>query len=126
MADDKIFTFRGKTVEELQALSIEDFTNLLASVERRKLKRGFTEQENKFLAKLRANEKNIKTHCRDMVVLPEMIGVKFSIYNGKEFVAIQIVPEMIGLRFGELVPTRKIGVAHSGGGAKRSASDVRK
>ena len=124
MADDKIFTFRGKTVEELQAMPIEEFTNLLASVERRKLKRGFTEQENKFLDKLRANEKNIKTHCRDMVVLPEMIGVKFSIYNGKEFVAVQIVSEMIGLRFGELVPTRKIGVTHGGSAAKKT--DVRK
>lgn len=124
MADDKIFKFRGKTMDELKAMPFEEFTSLLESRTRRKIKRGFTEQEDKLLKKLRANEKNIKTHCRDMIVFPEMIGEKISIYNGKEFILIQLVDEMVGLRFGELAPTRKIGVSHSGSGAKKT--DVRK
>jgi small subunit ribosomal protein S19 len=118
--DDKVFKFRGKTIEEIQALSFEEFTEMLTSRLKRKLKRGFTEQEQIFLKKLRAKEKNIKTHCRDLFVLPEMIGEKISIYNGKQFVLVVVVPEMLCLRFGELVPTRKIGVKHSGGGAKKT------
>ena len=125
MEDDKVFKFRGKTTEELKALSIEEFSNLIDSVSRRKIKRGFTVQENKLLDKIKNGERNIKTHCRDMIVLPNMIGQKIGIYNGKEFVSIHFVPEMIGLRFGELAPTRRIGVSHSGGGGQKKG-DMRK
>ena len=124
MAQDKIFKFHGKTIEELKSLSLEEFGKLVDSTTRRKIKRGFTEQENKLLKKLRNKEKNIKTHCRDMVVLPEMVGERIGVYNGKEFVSVQIADEMLGLRLGEMAPTRKIGIQHSGGGAKRT--DVRK
>lgn len=124
MANDKLFKFKGKTIDELKALSLEEFATLIDSTKRRKLKRGFTEQENKLLAKIRSNEKNIKTHCRDMIVLPEMIGLTIGIYTGKEFTEVRFVDEMVGLRFGELAPSRKIGVQHAGGGAKKT--DVRK
>ena len=120
MAEEKKFKFRGKTLEELKAMSIEDFALLLPSNIRRKVTRGFTEQEEIFLKKIRSGETNIKTHLRDIFVLPEMVGQKISIYNGKEFVQINIVEEMLGMRFGELVPTRKI-AQHSGGGAKKTS-----
>ena len=106
--DDKTFKFRGKTVEELKSLSEEEFFALLPSAARRKYSRGYTSQEELFLRKFRAGEKNIKTHVRELYVLPEMVGQKISIYSGKEFVQVTIIEEMIGLRFGELVPTRKI------------------
>ena len=106
--DDKVFRYRGKTVEELQNLSLEEFVSLLPSRIRRKFSRGLTEEEQKLLNKINANEKNIKTHCRDFIVLPSMVGMKISIYNGKEFVAVTILEEMIGMRLGELAPTRKI------------------
>lgn len=108
MADDKVFTFRGKKLEELKAMSQEDFVKLLPSILRRKFARGLQSQEEKFLANFRAGQKNLKTHSRDLVVLPEMVGSKISIYNGKEFVQVAIMEEMIGMRFGELAPTRKI------------------
>ena len=120
MAEEKKFKFRGKTLEELKAMSIEDFALLLPSNIRRKVTRGFTEQEEIFLKKIRSGETNLKTHLRDIFVLPEMVGQKISIYNGKEFVQINIVEEMLGMRFGELVPTRKI-AQHSGGGAKKTS-----
>lgn len=123
-SNSKIFKFRGKTVSELKELSLEEFSALLPSRLRRKISRGFTEQEEKLLNKIRKGEKNIKTHCRDMIILPEMVGQKISVYNGKEFVQLNIVDEMVTLRLGELAPSRKIGVAHSGGGAKRT--EVRK
>ena len=124
MAQDKIFKFHGKTIEELKSLSLEEFSKLIDSTPRRKIKRGFTEQENKLLKKLRNKEKNIKTHCRDMIILPEMVGERIGIYNGKEFISVQIADEMLGLRLGEMAPTRKIGIQHSGGGAKKT--EVRK
>ena len=120
MAEEKNFKFRGKTLEELKAMSIEDFALLLPSNIRRKVTRGFTEQEEIFLKKIRSGDKNVKTHLRDIFVLPEMVGLKISIYNGKEFIQINIVEDMLGMRFGELVPTRKI-AQHTGGGAKKSS-----
>ena len=120
MAEEKNFKFRGKTLEELKAMSIKDFALLLPSNIRRKVVRGFTEQEEIFLKKIRSGDKNIKTHLRDIFVLPEMVGLKISIYNGKEFIQINIVEDMLGMRFGELVPTRKI-AQHTGGGAKKSS-----
>ncbi len=120
MAEDKIYYYRGKTVEELKSMSFEEFTSLLPSDLKRKIKRGFTEEENKLLLKIRTNEKNIKTHCRDMIIIPEMIGHKIGVYNGKEFITITITEELLTLRLGELAMTRKI-AAHSGAGAKKTS-----
>ena len=121
----KIFKYRGKTLEELQELSFEEFAELLPSELRRKLlKRGLTEEEKKLLAKVEAQEKNIRTHCRELPVTPNMVGLRINVYNGKDFAPVTVVSEMIGLRLGELAPTRKIGVSHAGQGAKRK--EVRK
>jgi small subunit ribosomal protein S19 len=114
MGDEITFKFRGKSFEEIQNLSEDEFVKLLNSDIRRKIKRGFTEQELKLLNKIKRGDKNVKTHCRDMPVLREMIGLKIGIYNGKEFIQILMIPEMIGHRLGEFAPTRKIGVKHSG------------
>jgi small subunit ribosomal protein S19 len=120
MAEEKIFKYRGKTLEELKSLNLEELMELFPSSIRRKLKRGFSHQEQIVLDKLKAGKKNIKTHARDMIVLPEMVGKKIQIYSGKEFVSVTIIEEMIGLRFGELVPTRPV-AKHSGGGAKKTS-----
>lgn len=119
MAEDKVFTFKGKTLEELQKMSVKDLAEILPSRTRRKMLRGFTEPELIFLKRVEAGEKKIKTHCRDMIVLPNMVEKKISIYNGKEFMEILIVPDMIGMRFGELAMTRKI-AAHTTMGAKKT------
>ena len=113
----KEFTYRGKTVEELQNLTIEQYTELLPSAQRRKLKRGLQENEKKLLkiAKKHTGHKPIRTHLRDMVILPELIGKKFAIHNGKNWEIIEILPEMIGHIFGEFSLTRKR-ISHSGPG----------
>ena len=116
------FTYKGYTLEELQNMSLEEFAKIAPSRVRRKLLRGFTEQEKIFLKKLRkGNKKIVRTHCRDMVILPEMVGKLIGIHNGKEFVVVEIKPEMIGHRLGEFAMTTKI-VKHSspGVGATRS------
>lgn len=102
----KIFKYRGKTEDELKVLSLEEFTQLLPSTERRKIARGFTEAEQILLKDLKTNPKGVKTHCRDMIVLPSMIGKTIGIHTGKVFTDIVIIPQMIGHRFGELALTR--------------------
>ncbi len=119
VVEDKIFKYRGKTIDELKTMDLKDLSTLFPSDLRRKVKRGFTEQEEKLLKKFRNNEKNIKTHVRDFIVLPEMIGKKIGIYNGKEFVDIMLIPEMFALRLGELAPTRTI-ATHTTIGAKKT------
>ncbi len=118
------FTYRGKTLEELSKMSLDELADIFDARIRRKLKRGLTEREKKLLKRLK-HKKEIRTHCRDMPVLPEMIGKKIYVHNGKEFVPVEIVPEMLGHRLGEFVLTRKK-VQHSapGVGASRSTKHI--
>ncbi len=120
----KEFRYRGYTLEELQKMSLEQLAELLPARERRKIKRGFTEQELKLLRKLR-KKGTARTHCRDMIVLPEMVGKVIYVHNGKEFVRVEIKPEMIGHRLGEFALTRRF-EKHSGPGvgATRSSKFV--
>ena len=111
----KIFTFKGKTIEDLQKMSLEDFSKLLPSRQRRVLLRGFTEKEKKFLEKIRKADKPVRTHLREMVIIPEMVFKKILIHNGNTWVGVDIKPEMIGHRLGEFALTRKK-VMHSAPG----------
>ena len=126
----KIFTYRGKTLEELKALSIADFAKLLPSRERRTLERGFTESQKRFLEKVKKiqegkRKKPVKTHCRDMVILPNMVGLTIHIHQGKTFIMVLILEDMVGHRLGEFTLTRNR-VQHSapGIGATRSSASV--
>ena len=122
----KEFAYKGKTLEELQKMSLQEVIKLLPSRARRSLGRGFTEDQKKFLLRIKKSKRNskdiIKTHCRNMVVLPEMVGLMIGIYQGKEFVTIEVMPEMIGHYLGEFALTRKR-VEHSapGIGATKSS-----
>lgn len=117
------FYYRGKKVGDL---SREEFIKLLPSEKRRKFRRGLTEQENKLLKKLekykeQRGKKFVKTHCREMVILPEMVGHKIGVYNGKEFVPVEVREEMVGHHLGEFALTRKeVKHAAPGIGASRS------
>ena len=120
------FEFRGKSLEEIKEMNLEQFGKLIPSRDRRALKRGFTEKEKKLLEKIRKNPgKFHRTRCREMVIVPEMVGVKMGIHNGKEYVSMDIRPEMLGHRLGEFAMTRKT-VKHSapGFGATRSSKFV--
>jgi small subunit ribosomal protein S19 len=120
----KEFTYRGKTIEELKKMDAKDFMMLLPSRERRSIKRGLTEQEKILMEELKKKD-NVETHCRDLVILPQIVGKKLRVYSGKEFFQIMIEPDMLGHRLGEFVMTRK-SVAHSapGIGATRSSSNL--
>ncbi len=124
----KVFKYRGKTSEELEAMSLEEFSGLLNSRERRALRRGLPKQQKKLLEKirrLRGKDKLIRTHSREMVILPDMIGAKLGVHNGHEFIMVVIDQSMIGHRLGEFAQTRKQ-VKHSapGLGATRSSKFI--
>jgi len=129
----KKFTYRGYTLEELQKMPMDEFIKLLPARQRRSLLRGLTEQQRILLEKIRKAKKAlaegkkvvIKTHVRDMVILPEMVGLTIHVYNGREFVPVEIKPEMIGHYLGEFAITCKP-VKHGapGVGASRSSMYV--
>jgi small subunit ribosomal protein S19 len=118
----RVFMFRGKTTEELQKMSLEEFAKLVPSRQRRNLLRGFDDIEKNFLEKIRRSDKPVKTHIREMVIIPEMLYKRILVHNGKEWIAVDIKPEMLGHRLGEFALTRKK-VTHSapGVGATKSS-----
>jgi small subunit ribosomal protein S19 len=122
MSED--FTYRGKTVEELQEMNLDDFAELLTSDKRRKIRRGLKDNEKKILEDLEEKD-TVQTHERDMVVVPQMIDKTIEVYNGQRYIEVEIEPEMLGHRLGEFAKTRKE-VSHSapGLGATRSSKHV--
>jgi len=119
------FTFRGKSLDDLRKLTLDEFALLVPARQRRTMQRGFSEDHKKLLHKVKIKDPGIRTHLRDMIVLPEMVGLKIAIHNGKEFTPVDIIPEMLGHYFGEFVLTRKK-VAHgaAGIGATRSSKFI--
>ncbi len=121
----KEFHWKGKSEEEIKRLSLKEFTALVPARSRRSLERGFTDAQKILLKEIDMNAANIKTHCRDMIIIPKMIGKILRVYNGKEYTPVPIAVDMVGHYLGEFVMTRK-GVTHSaaGIGATRSSKAV--
>jgi small subunit ribosomal protein S19 len=117
----RVFTFRGKTIEELKAMNLENFSKLLKSRQRRALERMGIKEKSliKKVEKVQklGNGKIIRTHTRSAVILPSWVGMKFAVYNGKEFKELEITPEMLSHRLGEFVFTSKR-VLHSAPGIR--------
>lgn len=129
----KKFAYRGFTLDQLQSMSMDEFIDLLPSRQRRSLNRGLTPEQRMLLEKMRnvketirkGSSMTVKTHIRDMIILPEMVGLTIRVHNGKEFVSVEIKPEMIGYYLGEFAITNKP-VKHGtpGIGASRSSMYV--
>jgi small subunit ribosomal protein S19 len=130
----KEFHYRGFALTDLLAMSMDEFIKLLPSRQRRSLQRGLSPDQRKLLEAIRKIKQSpeeggkgqqIKTHARDMIILPEMVGVTILVHNGKDFTAIEIKPEMIGHYVGEFAITNKP-VKHGvpGIGASRSSMYV--
>ena len=121
----KEFLYRGKKIEELQQLSIKEFAEYLPARQRRTILRGMDETMKKLLSDLKKGKNELKTHCRDMVILPEMIGKTIMVHKGKGFVAVRIEAEMIGHCLGEFALTRhKVSHSSPGIGATKSSSSL--
>lgn len=121
----KKFMYRGLEEEQLKALSLTDFMKMITSRERRALTRGFMAPQKTLLETIKktaGSGKFIKTHERNMVIIPQMLGAKLGVFNGKEWVQVDITPATLGHRLGEFAMTRRR-IKHSapGIGASRSS-----
>jgi small subunit ribosomal protein S19 len=117
----KEFTFRGLTLQELQAMTIDQFMDIAPARIRRSLRRGLAPEHLKVLKHLRGGRDKVRTHARDMPILPEMIGKVIVIYTGKDWRDVHISPEMVGHYLGEFAMTRH-DVKHSGPGVGATRS----
>ncbi|WP_254271823.1 30S ribosomal protein S19 [Haloarcula marina] len=125
------FSFRGHTLDELQAMELDEVAELLPARQRRSIKRGLTEEKQKLLEKAREAEEEatannpIRTHLRDMPVLPEMVNLTFAVHNGQSFERVKVEPEMLGHYLGEFQLTRtSVEHGQAGIGATRSSKFV--
>lgn len=123
----KDLKYKGKSEEELKAMSNTEFAKIAGTRVRRTIIRGFSDLQKELLSKINdfASEKRkkpVKTHCRNMPVLPKMLGMQVHVYNGKAFEPVEITVEKLGHFLGEFAQTRKK-VTHKapGVGATRSS-----
>ena len=121
----KEFTYHGLSKEELDNISNEKLFKLFTARVRRSLTRGINDDKRKLMEEMKdKNNKNpIKTHLRDVIVLPYMIGKTVQVFSGKEFVPIIITIQMVGHYLGEYVITNKR-VNHGAPGVRASRSSL--
>ena len=112
----KIFTYRGIQLEALLDLSSEELSALVPARARRRFRRGMKRKPMALIKKLRKAKKEantgekpaaVKTHLRDMIIVPEMIGSVVGVYNGKSFTSVEIKGDMVGHYLGEFSITYK-------------------
>ncbi|XP_036611713.1 40S ribosomal protein S15-like [Trichosurus vulpecula] len=123
-------TYCGMDLDQLLDMSYEQLMHLYSTWQCRRLKRGLQRKQHSLLKRLRKAKKEappmekpevVKTHLRDMIILPEMVGSMVGVYNGKIFNKVEIKPEIIGHYLGEFSITYKpvkhghlaIGATHS-------------
>jgi len=118
------FLYRGRKVADLAKMSIDELAGLLPARQRRSIKRGLV-KENKNLMTSLKNKDSVRTHIRNMIIMPDMVGKNLEIYNGKSFEKVDVMPEMIGHYFGEFALTRgRVQHGAAGVGATRSSKYV--
>jgi small subunit ribosomal protein S19 len=119
------FTYRGYTIADMKKMDLEKLASIMPARQRRTIKRGLRAEHLKVLEDIRGGEKKVKTHLRDLIILPEMVGVTFEIHTGKEWKAVDATSEMVGHYLGEFALTRQV-VSHgsAGIGATRGSKYV--
>lgn len=117
----KEFTYRGHTMEELLEMPFAEIIELLPARARRTYIRGLNPEQESFVRRLRGSEGPVRTHRREIPIIPEFVGKTVHLYNGKEFAPVEIKAEMIGHYLGEFAMTRK-SVRHSGLGVGATRS----
>lgn len=119
------FTYHGYKIEELQQMGISELLPIMPSRTRRKINRGLSRDHEKLLEEIRLGKERIRTHVRDMVILPEMVGKTIEVYNGKAFLSVEIQPEAVFHYLGEFALTRhRVAHGSAGIGATRSSKYV--
>ncbi len=121
--------YRGKNLNELKNLDVREVAKYLPSRSRRSVLRNFQVIE-KFVKRCEtalANNKRIRTHLRDLVIVPKLVGMHIAVHSGKAFNEVQIKHTMIGHRLGEFALTRgRVTHGKPGLGATKSSSTEKK
>ncbi|VVB76550.1 30S ribosomal protein S19 [Candidatus Tiddalikarchaeum anstoanum] len=108
--------YKGVKTQDLNKIPNDQLLKLMTSRARRSLKRGQTYDQKLLIGKiddalkLKAEGKEfkqIKTHSRDAIIIPKMVGLTIGVHNGIKFEPIDIKPEMVGHYLGEFALTRK-------------------
>ncbi len=116
------FTYQGYSVEELREMSVDQVVELMPARIRRTFSRGLSDEHRTVVEKLQSSEEEVvRTHRRDIPILPHFIGREVAVHNGKDFIRFEIRPEMVGHYLGEFALTRKP-VKHSGPGVGATRS----
>lgn len=119
------FTFRGVDEDKLAVMPIVDVVKLFNARKRRRFSRGIKDSARTLIAKLVRNRKAtaygekpvpVKTHLRDCIIVPEMVGSICSVYRGNGYMPVEIKPQMVGHYLGEFAITYKQ-VSHGKGGS---------
>jgi small subunit ribosomal protein S19 len=125
------FTYRGHTLEELQEMDLDEVSELLPARARRTIDRGLDTEQRKLLEQARAAGEEetandpIRTHLRNMPIVPAFVGLTFAVYTGQSFERVAVEPEMIGHYLGEFQLTRtSVEHGQAGIGATRSSKFV--
>eukprot|EP00771_Trimastix_marina_P000076 gnl/Trimastix_PCT/108.p1 GENE.gnl/Trimastix_PCT/108~~gnl/Trimastix_PCT/108.p1 ORF type:complete len:144 (+),score=60.24 gnl/Trimastix_PCT/108:44-475(+) len=101
----KKFSYRGIDLSQLLDFDTERLMQLFPARPRRRFERGLKTKPMTLIKKLRKSKREcqvgekpavVKTHLRNMIIVPEMIGAVVGVYNGKTFNTVEIKPEMIG------------------------------
>ncbi len=120
----KEFTYRGKTLDELKKLDVREFSKYIKSGSRRTALRQFQKIED-FVSRAKdkiSKNKPVKTHKRDLIIVPEMVGMKINVHDGRNFFPVIITGEMLGHRLGEFAITRsRVKHGKSGIGATKGS-----
>jgi small subunit ribosomal protein S19 len=120
--------YRGIEIEVLKKMDLREFAKLTKSRSRRAILRNNDILE-KFIRKCEINSsknKPIKTHNRSLVIVPKLVGKQIMVYNGKEFLKIDVIEEMLGHRLGEFSLTRKIAKHTKAGVGSTKGSAMKK
>lgn len=121
--------YRGQLLADLQKLGVREIARYLPSRSRRSVLRNFQAHE-KFIQHCEeqaVRKKKIRTHLRDLVVMPRLVGLTIGIHNGKAFHDVLITPIMVGHYLGEFALTRtKVVHGTAGIGATKGSKTEKK
>merc|ERR1712232_1357441 len=96
------YSYRGIDLEKLLDMSNQDLMELFRARQRLKFSRGIKRKPIALLKKLRKSKREtaygekpeaVKTHLRNMVIVPEMIGSVVGVYNGKQYINVEVKPD---------------------------------
>eukprot|EP00890_Picochlorum_soloecismus_P002686 jgi/Picsp_1/3418/NSC_06256-R1_40s ribosomal protein s15 len=100
------YSYRGVDLEQLLDMNTDELVELYGARQRRRFQRGLNRKCMALIKKLRKARKAaegsgekpepVRTHLRNMVIIPEMIGSVVGVYNGKTFNQVEIRPDMLG------------------------------